>query len=36
MIKYALRALPVVDAQGRLKGAIRLRTVLDILHEGGR
>jgi magnesium transporter len=35
MIKYALRALPVVDAEGRLKGAIRLRTVLDILHEGG-
>jgi len=35
MIKYGLRALPVVDEAGRLKGAVRMRTVLDILHEGG-
>ena len=35
MIKYGLRALPVVDAAGRLKGAIRLRAVLDILYESG-
>ena len=35
MIKYGLRALPVVDEAGRLKGAIRLRAVLDILHESG-
>jgi magnesium transporter len=35
MIKYGLRALPVVDPADRLRGAIRLRTVLDILHESG-
>lgn len=35
MIKYGLRALPVVDAAGGLKGAIRLRAVLDILYESG-
>lgn len=33
--KYGLRALPVVDEAGRLKGAIRMRAILDILHEGG-
>jgi magnesium transporter len=35
MTKYGLRALPVVDTAGRLKGAIRLRAVLDILYESG-
>jgi len=35
MIKYGLRALPVVDTADRLKGAIRLRAVLDILYESG-
>jgi CBS domain-containing protein len=33
IIKYGLRALPVVDEADRLKGAIRMRAVLDILHE---
>lgn len=31
LTKYGFRALPVVDDEGRLKGAIRLRSVLEIL-----
>jgi CBS domain-containing protein len=31
LTKYGFRALPVVDDQDRLKGAIRLRSVLEIL-----
>jgi magnesium transporter len=31
LTKYGFRALPVVDDQNRLKGAIRLRSVLEIL-----
>jgi magnesium transporter len=31
LIKYGFRAIPVVDDQHRLKGAVRLRTVLEIL-----
>ncbi len=30
-IKYGFRAIPVVDDQNRLKGAVRLRSVLEIL-----
>jgi len=31
LTKYGFRALPVVDDQNRLKGAVRLRAVLEIL-----
>jgi magnesium transporter len=31
LIKYGFRAIPVVDDQNHLKGAVRLRTVLEIL-----
>lgn len=31
LIKYGFRAIPVVDDQDRLKGAVRLRSVLEIL-----
>jgi magnesium transporter len=31
LTKYGFRALPVVDDQDRLKGAVRLRSVLEIL-----
>jgi Mg/Co/Ni transporter MgtE len=32
-IKYGFRALPVVDDRNHLKGAIRLRTALEILAQ---
>jgi len=35
LTKYGFRALPVVDDQDRLKGAIRLRSVLEILAPSG-
>jgi len=31
LTKYGFRALPVVDDQNRLKGAVRLRAILEIL-----
>ena len=34
LIKYGFRAIPVVDNQNHLRGAVRLRTVLEILALG--